>query len=858
MPPSDVKNSLQDFPNNNEGNDLSEAVEKLSSLGPQQNAKPFQQSHNWWSNQSFLTSARPLTMSPLIPATPRSLVQAISPQKDEKVSTGYVPLVCHGAPQTTSLPLTLSNTTMKLSRIPAPKTFISSTQVTPSQHDCATKPQQKESVQYIRSQPSMLDRAHKQCCPARGRQLGPPANNASSITAAASFPAQAKERTLSTCSRSLSAPPSHSIFPRNSFELQFDRKGGPEDWQQEIEDYRCQHILKPTTPTRQTQRSQSTDRPLKRLRSPSEQLPQRRRKSSQRLQNGLDRNAPFAHPLGMKACYRTGSSRFPLPPFAESRNFCHIRNLSSVNLTETESHPEYNPMFITHGGSTDTRGEILCGVPKMLKEMAQGLGEAIFPIKEHPYVSQHEQRSAPIHSATNWVTTLGSTSNGPWCNVGQITSALTGVARSNPSSRSTKTKSPSRHLGPPSKRCYQATVVGPRSPRNHARRPSRRSPVSRRNRSHHRRQSTRKTIEQGKGHDPFPFPKQAPINNPHIESSRCLQAVPISHNIPFNAIGRIRVVGNADKLCSQASHSASVTATPQQQNIRRSHPGRQTRWTQSTPIHASILESLPYKVDVSDRLDYPLEFLPRPVPPEIPHLVTRQYSELLREKVLTTPVPKSQECCPPVTQIKPPPPVSPRASGIAVPRALEVDMTEVQIDKLIGKGATSEVFKGQWRGSDVAIKKLLTEPNELVGRNGRRKTAALKDFYRELGIMLRLRHPNLVLFMGTSTRAKPLCVITEYCAGGNLFELLHGKISMGSARRPRLNLSWPQKFRICLDIARAGFYLHASTPPIIHRDLKSLNILLAEKVNATGDVPFVKVRTRWSTTVGLQWRLLLY
>ena len=79
-------------------------------------------------------------------------------------------------------------------------------------------------------------------------------------------------------------------------------------------------------------------------------------------------------------------------------------------------------------------------------------------------------------------------------------------------------------------------------------------------------------------------------------------------------------------------------------------------------------------------------------------------------------------------------------------------------------------------------------------------------------------------------------VVTEFCSGGCLFELLHNS--------DLFDLSWPQKGKMLMDVANAMNYLHSpeqGKPTVIHRDLKSLNILLLEPVMTLGDVPHCKV-----------------
>jgi serine/threonine protein kinase len=142
---------------------------------------------------------------------------------------------------------------------------------------------------------------------------------------------------------------------------------------------------------------------------------------------------------------------------------------------------------------------------------------------------------------------------------------------------------------------------------------------------------------------------------------------------------------------------------------------------------------------------------------------------------------------------------------------VEIDVRDVEIGKRIGAGGFAEVFKGRYRGTEVAVKRLLQKP-------GAAGDKALADFKAEVAMMTGLRHPNIVLFMGVCL--KPLCLVTEFCSRGNLFDLLHNS---------KVKLDWPLKLRMALDAARGMNFLHTHTPVIIHRDLKSLNLLVDEK-----------------------------
>lgn len=137
-----------------------------------------------------------------------------------------------------------------------------------------------------------------------------------------------------------------------------------------------------------------------------------------------------------------------------------------------------------------------------------------------------------------------------------------------------------------------------------------------------------------------------------------------------------------------------------------------------------------------------------------------------------------------------------------------VEWAEVKLVRPIGKGAFGEVWEGRFRGNKVAVKKLTSLA---VERH--------REFVAELKLMCDLRHPNVVLFMGACVDPAHACIIMEYCERGSLFDALHDTSQV---------IDYKKILRLLLQIAEALVYLHSNRPPILHRDLKSLNVLLDE------------------------------
>ncbi|GFQ04967.1 serine/threonine-protein kinase ctr1 [Phtheirospermum japonicum] len=141
---------------------------------------------------------------------------------------------------------------------------------------------------------------------------------------------------------------------------------------------------------------------------------------------------------------------------------------------------------------------------------------------------------------------------------------------------------------------------------------------------------------------------------------------------------------------------------------------------------------------------------------------------------------------------------------------LEIAWDELHIKERVGAGSFGTVHRADWHGSDVAVKVLTLQDF---------REDQLKEFLREVAIMKRVRHPNVVLFMGAVTKRPHLSIVTEYLPRGSLFRLIH---------RPAAGemLDQRRRLRMALDVAKGINYLHRLTPPIVHWDLKTPNLLV--------------------------------
>ncbi|KAM0009326.1 putative protein kinase RLK-Pelle-RLCK-X family [Helianthus debilis subsp. tardiflorus] len=136
--------------------------------------------------------------------------------------------------------------------------------------------------------------------------------------------------------------------------------------------------------------------------------------------------------------------------------------------------------------------------------------------------------------------------------------------------------------------------------------------------------------------------------------------------------------------------------------------------------------------------------------------------------------------------------------------------------EILGSGGFGCVYKGRLDDNlFVAVKKLDNESRD-----------ALKEFQTEVDILSKVQHPNIITLLGYCVDDETKILVYELMQNGSLDTQLHGP-SCGS------NLTWHCRMKIALDTARGLEYLHEHCkPPVIHRDLKSSNILLDSRYNA--------------------------
>jgi serine/threonine protein kinase len=182
------------------------------------------------------------------------------------------------------------------------------------------------------------------------------------------------------------------------------------------------------------------------------------------------------------------------------------------------------------------------------------------------------------------------------------------------------------------------------------------------------------------------------------------------------------------------------------------------------------------------------------------------------------------------------------AKVVGVLGARKIAFSEIRLGDKIGAGGFAEVFRATWRGDSVAVKRL---PR---GTEGALVDDVREEFEKEVAVMARLASSRLVRLLGYCL--DPVCLVMELMSRGNLCALLHSAVGA--------RLGWGVRLQIAEDIANGLTFLH--TERVVHRDVKSLNVLLDEHLRAKlADFGIAKVISTIATSTGrmfvgsLQW-----
>ena len=168
------------------------------------------------------------------------------------------------------------------------------------------------------------------------------------------------------------------------------------------------------------------------------------------------------------------------------------------------------------------------------------------------------------------------------------------------------------------------------------------------------------------------------------------------------------------------------------------------------------------------------------------------------------------------------------AAASSNPACRIIPYAELQLGQELGSGGFGTVYRAAWRSADVAVKKLHSAQLTANSRQA---------FVAEVETMAKLDSPRLAHLYGACVAPAPYCIVMEYMPKGSLYGLIHSQEQYG----------WPVSLQIAVDIGNGLAFLHQEK--IIHRDLKSLNILLDAQYRAKiCDFGLSRVRQEVSVT----------
>ncbi|CAN1192558.1 Serine/threonine-protein kinase STY8 [Linum perenne] len=155
----------------------------------------------------------------------------------------------------------------------------------------------------------------------------------------------------------------------------------------------------------------------------------------------------------------------------------------------------------------------------------------------------------------------------------------------------------------------------------------------------------------------------------------------------------------------------------------------------------------------------------------------------------------------------------------------EIDIKQLKFENMVASGSYGDLYKGTYCSQEVAIKVMKPE---------RVNTDMQKEFAQEVYIMRKVRHKNVVQFIGACTKPPSLCIVTEFMSGGSVYDYLHKHKGV---------FKLPSLLKVAIDVSKGMNYLHQNN--IIHRDLKAANLLMDENdVVKVADFGVARVKTQ--------------
>ncbi|KAL2939716.1 Serine/threonine-protein kinase STY17 [Bienertia sinuspersici] len=155
---------------------------------------------------------------------------------------------------------------------------------------------------------------------------------------------------------------------------------------------------------------------------------------------------------------------------------------------------------------------------------------------------------------------------------------------------------------------------------------------------------------------------------------------------------------------------------------------------------------------------------------------------------------------------------------------IDIERKLLKVGSIVASGSHGDLYKGNYCGQEVAVKVL---------KSVHVNSDVVKEFFQEVKIMRKLQHKNVVQFIGACTKPPNLFLLTEFMPKGNLYDFIHKRKGV---------LKLQTLLRAAIDVSMGMEYLHQNN--IIHRDLKTANLLMGDGVVKVADFGVAKVQTQ--------------
>ena len=167
-------------------------------------------------------------------------------------------------------------------------------------------------------------------------------------------------------------------------------------------------------------------------------------------------------------------------------------------------------------------------------------------------------------------------------------------------------------------------------------------------------------------------------------------------------------------------------------------------------------------------------------------------------------------------------------------KMIRIPQEDLTFIRVLGRGGCGKVHLAESKTFGmVAVKKTLLGGEEQI----------LQEFLNEAELLSKMQSPYIIRFFGTSRIKECECVVMEYAPNGTLFHFLE----LIRKRNTESSFQWDKRYQIAQDITRGLLLMHSHC--VLHRDMKSLNILLDKNMTAKiSDIGFSKIKTKNQTT----------